>query len=218
MNREAKTRDCSVVILGDSYSTFEGCVPSHQKVYYPNPEKVPELTRVEETWWRRLTTRRSMRILINDSYSGSTVCNHVRDGQPPESAFIYRMHITLSEQGINGEKPDVILIFGATNDSWLDRRIGSVQYENWSEEDLCAVLPAYCHLLDYVTRCNPQAKIYCIVNDVLKPEIHDGLAQAAAHYGAKAVLLEGVDKSFGHPTCLGMAQIAEQVERALDEA
>lgn len=212
-----KTRNASVVILGDSYSTFEGYVPAHQAFYYPKPEKVPDLSRVEETWWHQLTQRRNLRILINDSYSGSTVCNHTRDGQPPESAFISRMHVTLSDSGVNGEKPDTIIIFGATNDSWLDRGIGVVKYGGWTEEELFCVLPAYCHLLDYVTKCNPQAEVFCVVNDVLKPEISEGLAAAAAHYGVRAVMLAGIDKSNGHPTVKGMAQIAQQIEMEMDK-
>ena len=124
--------------------------------------------------------------------------------------------MTLSEKGIGGVMPDTIIIFGATNDSWLDRGIGEVKYENWTQEELRCVLPAYCHLLDYVVKHNPQAEIYCVVNDVLKPEITAGLAAAAAHYGICAVMLEGVDKYNGHPTVLGMAQIAEQIERAMD--
>lgn len=216
MNAEAKTRNCSVVILGDSYSTFDGYIPPHQAFYYPNPEKVPGLTRVEETWWHQLTERRGMRILKNDSYSGSTVCNHTRDGQPPESAFISRMHVSLSDEGIGGEKPDVILIFGGTNDSWLDREIGENKYAGWTQEELYRVLPAYCHLLDYVVRQNPGARILCIVNDALKPEIHAGIVEAAAHYGVQAVELEEIEKEFGHPNVRGMAQIAEQVDRALD--
>lgn len=214
---EKKTKDCTVVILGDSYSTFEGYIPAHQAFYYPKPEKVPDLSKVEETWWHQLTTRRNMRILKNDSYSGSTVCNHTRDGQPPESAFIKRMHVSLSQEGIDGVKPDVVLLFGATNDSWLDRAIGEVKFADWTQEELRAVVPAYCHLLDYVTAHNAQAEIFCVINDVLKPEISDGLKKAAEHYGVKAVVLEGIDKSNGHPTCLGMTQIAEQIERAMEE-
>lgn len=211
-----KTRNCTVTILGDSYSTFEGYIPSHQAFYYPTPERVPDLTAVEQTWWHQLTERRNMRILKNDSYSGSTVCNHTRDGQPPESAFIKRMHISLSGQGIGGEQPDVILIFGATNDSWLDRAIGEVKYAGWTEDDLRCALPAYCHLLDYVTAQNPDAQIFCIVNDVLKPDIAKGIVAAAAHYGVHAVELEGIDKTNGHPNVRGMAQIAQQMDFALN--
>ena len=217
-NGNGKTRHCTVVILGDSYSTFEGYIPPHQKTYYPNPEKVPGLTRVDETWWHQLTSKRNMRILKNDSYSGSTVCNHTRDGQPPESAFIKRMYISLSDEGNGAEKPDVILIFGATNDSWLDREIGEVKYDAWTEAELRSVLPAYCHLLDYVTKHNLQARVFCIVNDVLKPQIHAGIVEAAVHYGVEAIVLEGIEKEFGHPNVNGMKQIADQVSSALDRA
>ena len=82
-------------ILGDSYSTFAGYIPEGQATYYPRPEAVPDVLRVEDTWWHQLAASRGMRILANDSYSGSTVCADVRDGQPPESAFIVRMHRTL---------------------------------------------------------------------------------------------------------------------------
>lgn len=213
----SKTKEAKLIILGDSYSTFEGFVPAHQAFYYPRPEMVPDLLYVEQTWWHQLTRQRNLRILVNDSYSGSTVCNHTRDGQPPESAFIKRMYVTLSENGVGGELPDAIIIFGATNDSWLGRRIGDIKYENWTEDDLRCVLPAYCCLLDYVTGHHPQAEIYCVINDVLKPEIAKGLAMAAAHYGVRAVMLAGIDKSNGHPTALGMTQIAEQIGREMDK-
>lgn len=211
-----KNRDCTLTILGDSISTFQGYIPAHQDTYYPNLEKVPDMQRVEETWWHQLTQRRNIRILKNDSYSGSTVCNHTRDKQPPESAFIYRMTLSLSEAGIAGEKPDVIVIFGGTNDSWLDREIGEVKYSDWTQEELRCVLPAYCKLLDYTTKNNPQAAVYCVFYDEIKPEIIDGMTAAAVHFGANAVRLEGIDKSNGHPTRCGMAQIAQQIERALD--
>lgn len=203
-------------ILGDSYSTFEGCIPEGQATYYPRPENVPDVLAVEDTWWWQLAQDRRLRILVNDSYSGSTVCAHVRDGQPPESAFIARMHRSLSRAGIGGEQPDVIILFGGTNDSWLDREIGRVQTDGWSEEDLHRVLPAYCRLVSYVKQHNPQARVLCVVNDILKPEIRSGLLLVARHYGAEPVALTGIDKACGHPTRLGMRQIAGQIGQALD--
>ena len=61
-------------ILGDSYSTFAGYIPEGQATYYPRPEAVPDVLRVEDTWWHQLAASRGMRILANDSYSGSTMC------------------------------------------------------------------------------------------------------------------------------------------------
>ena len=90
-------------ILGDSYSTFQGHIPQGNSCYYPRPDMVDDVLQVEHTWWQPLFARRNMKLLINDSYSGSTVCKDTRPGQGPESAFVYRMHNTLSEKGINGE-------------------------------------------------------------------------------------------------------------------
>lgn len=205
-------------ILGDSYSTFAGHIPEGQATYYPRPEAVPDVLRVEDTWWHQLASSRGMRILANDSYSGSTVCADVRDGQPPESAFIVRMHRTLSGAGIGGERPDVIVLFGATNDSWLDRRIGQVQFDGFTQEDLHAVLPAYCHMAAYVTQHNPQARVLCVINDIIKPEIRAGMLAAARHVHAEPVELADIDRACGHPTRLGMRRIAKQIARALELA
>lgn len=213
-----KTKDCNVCILGDSYSTFKGYIPAGQAVYYPRLEKVADVTEVDHTWWKPLTDRRNMKILINDSYSGSTVCKDTRPGQGPESAFVYRMHNTLNEKGMNGEMPDVIFLFGTTNDSWLDRKVGEVKYENRTEEDLFSVLPAACEMIEYVTQHNPQALVCVLINCGIKDEIRMGLKAAAEHYGATPIVLHDIDKSNGHPTRLGMTQIAQQVEDVLDRA
>lgn len=211
-----KTKNCHVSILGDSYSTFEGYIPAGQAVYYPRIEKVPDVTEVTHTWWQPLFARRNMNLLINDSYSGSTVCKDTRPGQGPESAFVYRMHNTLSEKGVNGEVPQVIFLFGTTNDSWLDRKVGEVKYENRTQEDLFSILPAACEMIEYVVLHNPQALVLVIANCDIKEEIRQGLHDAALHYGATPVMLHDVDKSNGHPTKLGMAQISAQVEAVLD--
>lgn len=211
-----KTKDCYVSILGDSYSTFDKFIPTMQKAYYPNPEKVPDLTRVEETWWHQLLASRNMRLIVNDSYSGSTVCKDTRPGQGPESAFIVRMHHTLRNKGDIAVKPDVIFLFGTTNDSWLDRTVGEVMYENRTEEDLHCILPACCEMIEYVCAQNPQALVCVLINEGLKDAIILGLEEAAKHYGALPVVLKNIDKSNGHPTCLGMTQIAQQAGAALD--
>lgn len=211
-----RVSNCAISILGDSYSTFAGHIPAHQKYYYPRPETVADVLHVSETWWHMLAKRRNYHVLINDSYSGSTVCNHIREDLPPESAFIVRMKETLSNQGICEEKPDAIFIFGCTNDSFLDRRIGQLQYDNWSEDDLRQALPAYCYMLDYVTKQNPQAIIVTIINDMLNPKLHDGMVCASAHYQALCVNLQDIDKSSRHPTKLGMLQICDQVDHMLE--
>lgn len=68
-------------IIGDSYSTFKGFVPKEYDCYYPNPELVDDVIYVEDTWWGKLINHQGMRLLVNDSYSGATVCTCVREPQ-----------------------------------------------------------------------------------------------------------------------------------------
>ena len=206
-----------VTILGDSYSTFAGCLPEGNYVYYPR-EGIEDVKNAEDTWWRQLIKRRNLELLVNDSSSGTTVSTRVREQHKIEDAFINRMKHSLSSAGVNGKLPDLVLIFGATNDSWIDNEVGEVQCGNWSEEDLKRVLPACCYLLDYVKSNNPDAQIAYIINCDLKEEIQQGIADACAHYDVLSIQLHDISKVMGHPDALGMRQICDQVNAALDAA
>ena len=117
---------------------------------------------------------------------------------------------------LKGEKPELILILGGTNDSWIGNEAGELQFEGWSDESMKETLPAACYMLDYITRHNPNAAILFILNSDLRPEIAEGLVAACAHYGVALVRLEDISKQCGHPDVEGMKQIAAQVGRALD--
>ncbi|MBR4360341.1 MAG: hypothetical protein IKP32_06955 [Clostridia bacterium] len=209
-------RGKKVSILGDSYSTFAGCVPENCYVFYPL-DILPDVARAEDTWWHQLITRTGMWLLSNNSSSGTTICTSVRPEHCVEDAFVCRMKHSLSRNGIQGETPDLILIFGGTNDSWTDAPLGRLQYENWTEKDLQAVLPAFCDLLHYVTAENPHAFVLNIINTDMKPEIVQGMREACAHYSVHCLALREIDKAYGHPTKLGMTQIADQTEDALNK-
>ncbi|MBQ8359863.1 MAG: hypothetical protein IJX37_08200 [Oscillospiraceae bacterium] len=206
-----KLTGASFGILGDSYSTFEGYIPEGNACYYPRPEAVDDVLQVEQTWWHRLMTRNNMRLLVNDSFSGATICTHVRETQTKIAAFTER-----AKRSFSGDiQPNYIFVFGGTNDNWLERTVGQPQYSNWTEEDLKRTLPAFCFVLDYLVQKNPQATIVVPVNTGFKPELVDGMLEAAAHYGAVIVCLADIDKKNGHPSALGMGQIADQVEAVL---
>ena len=210
MTEKSPLSGCAFGILGDSYSTFQGHIPEGNACYYPCPN-VDDVLQVEHTWWHRLMQRNDMKLLVNDSYSGATVCTNTRDGQPFSSAFTER-----AKRSFSGDvKLDYIFLFGCTNDSWLERTIGEPKFENWTDEDLFQVLPAYSFILDYLTKHNPQTKVVAVVNTGLHPQIHTGVLAAANHYGVTAVVLEDIDKQCGHPSALGMDQIARQIEAVL---
>lgn len=210
MNEKTTLSGCSFGILGDSYSTFQNYIPEGYSCYYPN-EKVDDVLQVEHTWWHRLIQRNGMKLLVNNSYSGATVCTNTREGQPFSSAFTERVKLAFS----GDVELDYIFLFGCTNDSWLARTIGQPKFEGWTEADLRQVLPAYSFVLDYLTKHNPRSKIVAVLNTELHPDIHAGMLEAAEHYGATAVVLENIEKQCGHPSALGMDQIARQIEAVL---
>ena len=201
-------------ILGDSYSTFQGHVPEGNAIWYsavPNGEN--DVTKVEQTWWYLFGESGEYRLLKNDSYSGSTICNTGYDrADYTDRSFITRMKHLVE----GGETPDILFIFGATNDSWADAPIGELQYADWTSADLYRCLPAYCHMLDYLTFALPQTKIVCVINSELKYEIVDGIMKASDHYGTSYILLKDIEKIWGHPSILGMRQICDQLTGFLD--
>ena len=196
-------------ILGDSYSTFKDHIPEGNRCYYPNPEKVDDVLQVKQTWWHLLMTRNGMQLIVNDSYSGATVCTD--HSLPAISAYTERAKRTFS----GNIQPDYIFVFGGTNDSWTNKTVGQVQYGDWEEADLKRVLPAFCFVLDHITKHNPKSIVVALINTGLKPELHEGMLAASEHYGVKAICLQDIDKKTGHPSALGMQQIADQIEAAL---
>lgn len=211
MNSQRPLSGSSFGILGDSYSTFQGYIPEDYNFYYPAPEKVADVLTVEDTWWHMLMRRNDMQLVRNNSYSGSTVCALVREGYPMSSCYVAR-----AKDFFSGDKHmDYIFIFGGTNDSWLSRPAGQLQFGDWTEEDLKQVVPACCFVLDHITRHNPNSVVVSVVNTQLQPEIHNGIVAAAEHYGVRLVVLENIEKQNGHPSALGMRQIADQIEAAL---
>ena len=67
------------------------------------------------------------------------------------------------------EDVDLVVVFGGTNDSWIDAPIGALQYSDWTDADLKCVLPAFCYLIAKVKRL--VADVWVILNADLKPEI-----------------------------------------------
>lgn len=211
MNNRKTLSGCSFGILGDSYSTFQGFIPEDYNCYYPRPDMVKDVLSVEDTWWHRLMQKYGMQLVINDSYSGSTVCTQVRENYPKASAFTHR-----AKTVFDGSVPmDYIFVFGGTNDNWLERPAGQLQFGHWTEEDLEQVLPAYCCILHYITVRNPGTTVVTVINTGLKPDIAEGLEQAGIHYGAVIVKPAKIEKNNGHPNAQGMCDIAQAVEDAL---
>ena len=64
--------------------------------------------------------------------------------------------------------PDIIFIFGATNDCWAGSPLGDYKYEGWTKEDLYTFRPAMAYLLDHMIDRYPKDEIYILLSSCLK--------------------------------------------------
>lgn len=211
----------NVMILGDSYSTFEGYVPKGYDTWYdPADEQKAartDVTRVEQTWWHILLQETISHLVRNDSWSGSPVCNTGYDGADvSEWSFIARFDRLVKEDFFTKEKVDTLFIFGGTNDSSANSPVGELQYSNWTKENLYCALPAFSYLLSRVKEILPDTRVIWLLNTELKDEIADGILAACQHHNVEYICLRDIDKQVGHPSILGMKAIKEQVLAYLD--
>ena len=102
-----------VSILGDSISTFGGYSQPKDAAYYDTACKIATgISTSVDTWWGQVIERLGAQLLINNSWSGSTVCNH-ESYQVPSYACSNERTSSLSK---NGQAPDVIFVFMGVND------------------------------------------------------------------------------------------------------
>ena len=202
----------NMFVMGDSYSTYAGYIPEGYAPYYGDTmPKGWEIESVDDTWWRQVAKKQGYNILLNDSWSGSTVCNSLRPTDPKEYTFVRRIDKYISEGFFEKNEVDTFFIFGLTNDSWRNCPIGETKYDEKTEKDLDYALAAYCYLVERIKSQKNIKRIVAIINDELKPEITDGTIALCKHYEIEYVMLHDLAKVQGHPNKLGMAQIAEQI-------
>ena len=207
---DAQTKTVSV--LGDSYSTYEGYLtPKTNAIWYHlrNASTKTDVSKVTQTWWHQLISRNGWRLGVNNSYSGSTICNTGYDGNDYSArSFIARMD--------NLGTPDIIFIFGATNDSWANAPLGEYQYDDINPSQLWQFRPALAYMLAWMKDRYVNTELYFILNDGLKEEINASVSIICEHYGVPVIILRNIDKMSGHPSVKGMEQIATQINEAIN--
>lgn len=202
----------NVFILGDSYSTFKGYIPSTNASYYQENGENTDVHKVNETWWHQLIAETNSNLVLNDSWSGTTICNTGYNGNDcSDKSFIARFEKSENDGFFTNNKIDTILIFGGTNDTWACSPLGERKYSNWTKIDLFCVLPATCYLVSHIKNTLPNTRILFIINTQLKPEIENGIIDACDKYGVEYISLKNISKQNGHPDKEGMTQIKEQV-------
>lgn len=201
-----------VLILGDSYSTFEGYIPDgYDSWYYKDIKQDTDVNRVEQTWWKMLLESTRSELALNCSWSGTPICHSGYGGDWSSSSFITRFDQLVQDGFFMDRKIDTVFLFGGTNDSWANSPIGELLFSDWTREDLFSVLPAFCYLLNRMKQFLPHARIICIINTELKQEITDGFKVVCDKFGVESIKLQDIEKCSGHPNKVGMRQIYEQV-------
>lgn len=201
----------TVAILGDSYSTYEGYLtPSTNEIWYFQPwrDKRTDVNDVKQTWWWQVIDRGGFKLGVNNSYSGSTICNTgYNDEDYTARSFVTRYN--------NLGTPDIIFVFGGTNDSWANVPVGEFKYENIRRADLFTFRPAMAYLMQGLINHYPGARIYVLINNELSEEVTNSMKTIADRYGIPYIQLKDIDKKGGHPSIKGMSQIADQILKAI---
>jgi len=203
-------------ILGDSYSAFEGYVhPSSNDAY---PYEAIGVTGAEQMWWAQVADSTGWVLERNNSFSGALVCNYDYVDYYGEHSFIRRMN----DLG----NPDVIFVFGATNDACAHDDngpivpLGDFVYSDWTEGQLCAFRPGLAYLFHNLRATYPHAKLYFLLDMKLgsggisndrKDAFIKSIHQISNHYDVDCIDLQNIHKISWHPDAIGQRNIAEQV-------
>lgn len=160
-------------ILGDSISTFG--TPSADNEdgdycysYYPaascrySEDGVDSIEfDVQDTYWMKLITKAKMLLGVNDSYRGTRVSG---------TTNAMNLQTRINHLGLNGS-PDVILVFGGSNDAGADVTVGTFNTEDPSGYTAAqiAALPvttfadAYRAMLIRLMKTYPYAEIVVVL-------------------------------------------------------
>lgn len=204
----------NVLILGDSYSTFEGFVPQGNAIYYSeNGRPETDVRRVDETWWHQLMSETGSNLILNDSWSGSTIgyTGYNNSDCSETSSFICRFEKMVRGGFFKENEINTVLVFGGTNDSWSNAPLGSLKFADWEKKDLYCVLPAIAYFFKTLHEQLPDTEIICLINTELKPEITEAFNIVCEKYGIKKIQFEHIDKNCGHPTIQGMKDIKNHI-------
>ncbi len=145
-------------VLGDSISTFEGYSEPENAAFYDSARKVASgVLTPSDTWWVQVIEHFGGNFLVNNSFSGSTVCWHP----------LYKIQSygcsdeRTSSLHRGGVFPDVIMIYMGTNDWGNGLRVFRDDRFDCSEDNPSLFLSAYKQMIMKLKANYPQAEIWC---------------------------------------------------------
>ena len=195
-----------VSILGDSYSTFDGVNPPGYAPFYPDANN--DVKEVSQTWWSLYNEAMGYTLEVNDSWGGTTICN---TGYFKRNSGNSSFNSRLWKLG----DPDIIFVFGGTNDAWANSPVGEYKYSHITKEDCNYFRPALAYMLDALDRLYPDATVYAILNSELREEINESFREVCKHFSVQLIELHDIEKQNGHPSINGMKAICDQLVEAI---
>lgn len=152
MDADNKLAGKRLSVMGDSISSFDGWIPAGYKKYYPSGD-VNDYTKM---YWGLLASEEGMIIDTINAFAGSTVGTKWQE----ESAGA-RIPFIDQERINNLGTPDVIIIFGGTND-YSGNPLGETYVNDGQYTNLYEFRTAYAYLLDQLKQTYPSSKILCL--------------------------------------------------------
>lgn len=153
---ESRYRGKLFSILGDSISTLEGYSDPPEAAFYQGMMRYYSgVYTPKESWWGQVIEALGGKVLVNNSFSGSTVVKRP-EYQIPSYGCSDERTSALSKRGLC---PEVILVFLGTNDWGYGVRI---EKEQGQGDDPTVFSTAYGRMLDLLRTNYPQAEILCL--------------------------------------------------------
>ena len=189
-----------IAFIGDSISTYQYYIPAGYAFFYPYP--TADVFNVNQTWWMQVVNRLGAGLLINNSYSGSCVAS----GGSSDSSNPTR----LSKLVINGEAPDVVIIYMGSNDAHA--KYPKTKFSSYYEYMITQILDL-CPNVEIVLATLAKSKLYDEDTRATYNGVIEGLA---TKYELKIVDVAAVDLSnylvdSAHPNKAGMTILADKI-------
>jgi lysophospholipase L1-like esterase len=200
-----------IAILGDSYSAYKGWNSGDDSYAYYDDEDTRNtgISSVTKMWWYQVLKAKNYIFEKCNAWGGTTICNTGYNGDD------YSAISFISDRKENIGNPDLLIIFGGTNDAWAESPLGEYQYSGWTENALKKFRPAVAYLIDWMQLHHPNMEIVIVGNSTTSSDYTGSLQTIAEHYNLPFVLPASISTVNGHPNETGMNQIASAVLSAL---
>lgn len=200
-----------LAILGDSISTYSGKIPSDHRAYYPSTNAAcADVNSWTKTYWGLLINEYwHCELDVNSSWSGS--CVAAGDPTVVRTPFVQRCGLF--------KKPDVIIIFGGTNDCQTERKIALGEFDYTSPlstlNKYARFRESYIWVIKTLQGMYPEAQLICIVGNHIEGEYGNSVKAIAEHMGIPYVDFRN-DKQVTvyeqlHPNAAGHAHMAKRI-------